>query len=308
MLVLACEAQPTATRSRTEATDRTPVESSPAAPAPIDPTIAARATELTSRFRGGKTCDVGALAELRELRRSHGVAAVADALRVAFTTCGETDALASLAAETLPEGASDEQRLAVGAALIRAARYDEAVALLLPLASAAGAGTRAEWLAGFALFHAGRSEEALPMLERARAFAPGDGGDAFLLIGLGRLHAGDVEGAITELEAAREKAPSPSSWSALARAYAAAGRDDEAKQATLQGLAVRVAAAEREGVQARLAAMSNEVDAAVGAARYADADALLERMLTIAPDDVRPKLVATREQIQRMATADGGAP
>lgn len=275
------------------------------APAPLSPTDEARVSQLLARFAGGRACDAEAFAALRELRERHGAPPVLrDALLVAFDACGSAVAKAELMAETLPPSPTAEDRLRLGAAWLRATRYDEAVEVLLPLASEQGHGTKAAWLAGFALFHAGRSDEALPWLEGARTQAgSGNVSDAPLLIGLSHLHAGDVDRAITELEAGRDLAPDNRSIvSALARAYAAAGRSDDAAATSARVQELNDAAADTERNQARLSAMSSALKVARAEGRNDEADRIIEQMLPLAPASGRAKLLTLRAQLYE---ADG---
>lgn len=318
LLVLACETTPAARATKTSATAGAPANAKAtdakaptAAAPPVDPAVTARAQAAAERFAGGKRCDVAALAELRAMRSEHGASAIRDALVTAFTACDEPSAIADLLLETTPADAPLAARLPVGAALIRAARYAEAAEMLVPLVATAGQGSKTEWLAGFALFHAGRSTEALPMLERARAEASPGVPDPYVLIGLCRLYEGDTDGAVRELEAGRAAFPDhPTVANALARAYAQAGRAADAEAMRAAAVAANAAVGARESTMAQLSAMSVDVNMAIADSRFRDADAMIEKMLPMAPDDVRQNLLATRAMLapKLAATSDAAKP
>lgn len=292
---------------------KTPAPASPSSPPPapatsslipFDPAQEARVGELAARFRGGKACDAEAFAELRELHERHGpVAPLRDVLLMAFDACEARVAKAELMAAVLPDAPTPEDRLRLGAAWLRASRYADAVDVLLPLANEQGHGTKSAWLAGFALFHAGRSDEALPWLEGARnQVGGGNVTDAPLLIGLSHLHAGRIDQAIAELEAGRQAAPDNRSLlSALARAYTAAGRAEDAAAVSARAQQLADATAQQERTRSRLAALSSALNAARTEGRTDDADRIIDQMLPLAPAEARPKLLAVRIKLYEAA-------
>lgn len=299
------------------ASEPAPAPAPEAAPAPaaltpesLPPDEAARVARLAASFEG-RVCDADALAQLRALRERYGAApALASALALAFERCDEREALAALMAETLPADAPPEQRLRLGAAWLRAARYEDAATVLVPLAEDQGPRSKAAWLAGFALFHAGRSDDALPWLERAREHAGGAAGsDAALLIGLARLHAGDTNTAIAELEAGRAQAPDNIALlAALSRAYGAAGRREDAEALSRATQAANEAVAAQEQVQLRLSSLAATLAQARGEGRLSDADEIIAQMLPLAPAQLRVDLLELRaalyDQAGKSAEAD----
>ncbi|MCA9650784.1 MAG: hypothetical protein KC501_12795, partial [Myxococcales bacterium] len=259
-----------------------------------------RLAGLLASFAGGRNCDAAALTELRGLRDRYGTPpSLREALLQAFAACEEQEATAELLAATLSPTPSTDERLQLGAAWLRASRYEEATEILLPLAQEQGPGTKAAWLAGFALFHAGRSGEALPWLEGARdQVGGGNVTDAPLLIGLSLLHQGQVDRAITELEAGRDAAPEDRSiLSALARAYATAGRGEDAEQASARVRELNQTNAAQELQMARLSALSSALKTAQAEGHNDDADRIIEEMLPMAPAQTRPKLLELRARL-----------
>jgi tetratricopeptide (TPR) repeat protein len=262
--------------------------------------VGRRVEELKGSFRdagGTPRCDVEALAELRALRDRHGARGpLQDALLEAFAACDEREARAELLAEGLGARSSAEERLAVGAAWLGATRYPEAVEVLVPLAQELGASSQAAWLAGFALFHAGDAQAALPWLEGGRAHAGGvAGSDAELLIGLAKLDRGETEAAIALLESGLERAPaSRSLLAALSRAYAAAGRSEDAARVAEQAREQYEEAAVQEGRAKRLAARSRSLSEAWEAGRYEEVESLIDAMWAEAPAKMRPQLLTAR--------------
>ncbi|MEM7152356.1 MAG: hypothetical protein AAF799_05905 [Myxococcota bacterium] len=273
-------------------------------PTPLSAEAQARVKALAGAFKSGSTCNVQALAELRQLRETHGVPPLlGQALMLAFKACDEPVATAELHAELLPDNPSQEQRLKQGATWLRATRYDEAIEVLLPLANEAGADSKAAWLAGFALFHAGRTDEALPWLQGARTkVGKGNVTDAPLLIGLSQLHAGNIDAAITELEAGRAAAPEhPGLLGALARAYAAAGRTEDSTKTSEAARAANAKTAEKERQQLRLAAKSSALKQAMAAGRTDEADGLIDELLPHAPTKLKAQLLGLRVKIYTQA-------
>lgn len=280
-----------------------PTTNLPDLPAPVlslPAAAQARLPALMARFKG--VCDAEALDELRAMRTQYGATLeLQQPLLLAFKTCEATDGLAELLAETLPQEPTERQRLELGAAWLRAARYPEAVEVLLPLAREIepeqGRDTKAAWLAGFALFHGGRTDEALPWLEGGRGKS-GNATDAPLLVGLSLLHAGEVDRAVKELEAGTAAAPGNRSLlAALARAYSAAGRTADAANASGQVRASSDAAASVERTQIQLAALAAALRAARTAGRSDDADKILDKMLVLAPANMKAKLLTARVQL-----------
>jgi thioredoxin-like negative regulator of GroEL len=289
----------TRTQPRTQAGEVS-VAAGAVAPRPVvalDEAATAQIHGLAGRFRGGKVCDVEALAELEGLQARHGEPAeVREALLLAFSACDEPEGIARLLVRTLPVDASLDDRLRVGAAWIRAAHYEEAVEVLLPLAESEGPTSKAAWLAGFALFHAGDSERALPLLQSARAQASAPGGsDGPLLVGLAKLHSGDTEGAIAELEQGRTVDPdNVAILAGLARAYTAAGREAEAAEASQAARAANVRVAERERTNLRLSAYSTELKAAHAAGDVEEVERLFDEMWPTAPPPARQQMLLLR--------------
>ena len=265
---------------------------------PLEPEDRVRLATLTQAFERGR-CDSDARRELRALREQHGEpAALSEALLHAAKACDDPASAAELLARALPDDATDGQRLELGAAWIRATRYEDAAEVLVPLANAMGTSSKAAWLAGFALFHAGRSEDALPLLEAARGTAPTDRPDAWLLIGLCKLHTGDTQGAIAELEAGTTAAAgAPSLWSALARAYAAAGRSLDAERARARARSSHKVRARREATQLRLSAQATALRDAVRRTDVGEVETLVEQMWGAATPDIRRQLLLARAKV-----------
>lgn len=276
---------------------RPPEPPAPPVLPPVPPEADEAAKRLGAKFRAGKRCDVDALAELRELRVQYGTQSyVGKALALAFRGCDEKQAYAELFAEMLGDSGSEQDQLKLGASWLRAANYERATAVLVPLAEASGAESQAAWLAGFALFHAGDLEAAFPWLQGARGQTDtAKRADAPMLIGLCKLHVGDTDGAIEELERGVEKMPDhPGLLSALSRAYAAAGRTDDSRRLAKQS---EVAANTLDGQardQLRLSALSTAFRNARSEKRHDDADALIDAMLPLAPAPLKRQLLEQR--------------
>ncbi len=264
---------------------------------PIPAALDESAKRLGAKFRAGKRCDTAALAQLRELRAQYGVQSnVGKALALAFRGCDEKDAYAELFSEMLGTTGTDEERLKLGAAWLRATRYERAKEVLLPLAESSGPTTQAAWLAGFALFHAGDPEAALPWLEGARQqTATAKRADAPILIGLSKLHIGDTQGAIEELEAGVRTMPEhPGVKSALSRAYAQAGRTADSERLAAESQAASDTLDRRQRDKLRLSALSTAFRNARSEKRDQDADALIDTMLPIAPIALKKQLLEQR--------------
>ncbi len=268
-------------------------------PPPLTPEATARVAALTGALSTG-ACVPEATRELRALQRVHGdPEPLREALALALAACEDLSAAAELLARTLPPNASVHERLRLGAAWIRATRYAEAADVLEPLAASEGPTSKAAWLAGFALFHAGRAQEAGGLLESARAQAPTDRPDAWLLIGLVKLHAGDVVGATAELEAGTHAVPdSPSLWSALARAYQAAGRPDDAAHASARALQSHAAREQLERASMRLAARGSTLNAAAKSGDVVEVERVFDAMWPDAPPKVRIQLLEIRASVR----------
>lgn len=327
-LLLACSAEPTASTPK-PAAGAVAAKVVPPAPTPgAEPSVAAspkptprlplteadqtRIASLMAKFAGGKKCDVEALAQLRQQRDTHQLrGALGKALALAFKACEETVAMAQLMADAMPEPATAQAKLKLGAAWLRAARYPDAIEVLEPLATDAGQDSKAAWLTGFALFHAGRPDEALPWLQGGRGHVgQGNVSDAPLLIGLSLLHAGDTEGAIAELEAGVKVASEhPGLLGGLSRAYEAAGRHVDSRAMSERAAAAATQTESRERTQLRLAALSNEFAAARGQGKTDEADAVLDTMLTMASGKNRTKLLGARVELYTEAgrTAEAAA-
>ncbi len=279
-------------------TDPPPAAPAPAAaaPAPLD---AARVAALGARFEGGKTCDLEALGRLRSLRDEHGGAALREPLLVAYTACEAPGALADLLLETLSASPTDEEVAVLGAALIRASRYEEAANRLLPVAARSGQDDAVRWLTGFALLHAGRDDEAIPWLTAGQQHAGGqNGSEGPLLLGLAHLQGGDSAAAIPLLEDAVRRSPSDhSALSALSRALAAEGRVAEAQTLAARTQAAQDEAETLERARIQLAAMSMALTQAWEARNYAEAEQLVDRMWPLAPPPLRVTLQEYRVEV-----------
>ncbi len=279
-------------------------ETKPAPPPvrPLDPQAKARLRDATKALED-RGCELDALEVVRELQRIHGdLEPLVEAQRVAFAACRDADALAELIARTMAEGASPSARLQLGAAWVRAARYEEAVAVLEPLARREGNRSEAAWLAGFALFHAGESERARPLLESARHHAGKDVGDAWLLIGLCKLHEGDLAGATTEFEAGlKVVGDDPSLWTSLSRAYAASGRSEDAARARKSARAARDARAEDLRTKMWLAARATALRVAATAQDVEEVERLFDRMWPDASPELRLQMLEVRADVYAKA-------
>lgn len=301
---------------RTPAPAATP-DAEPVAPAPEPETPAATplTPEAEARIKAAaKTltttgCDADAFDDIRALQRIHGdPPLLIKAQQVAYKICEDPVAHAELLARTLPEDAGTDVRLQLGAAWLRAARYEDAVTVLEPLAESEGPTSKAAWLAGFGLFHAGESERARPLLESSRARAPKDRGDAWLLIGLCKLHDGDIEGATAEFEAGVEVVrDDPSLWSGLSRAYAAAGRTEDAERAEAKARKAHDARAVAERTQSRLAAHAKAFQRAAKAQDVAKVERTFDLLWEHAPDTLRLQLLQVRAGVYAKANLDDKA-
>lgn len=254
-------------------------------------------------------CDPDAFDELRALQRAHGdPPPLIEAQQLAYEVCEDPLGLAELLARTLRADATADARLRVGAAWLRATRYEDALAVLEPLAASEGATSKAAWLAGFGLFHAGESSRARPLLESARAQAPAGRSDAWLLIGLCKLHDGDIEGATAEFEAGVEAVEGdPSLWSALSRAHAAGGRTEDATRARARARAAHDARALVERTQARLAAHAKALQRAAAAQDIDAVERTFDRMWPDAPTTLRLQLLQVRAGVYARAHLDDEA-
>ncbi len=266
-------------------------------PPPLSRADRSRLAALGSRF--SRECDTEALADLRALRERHGtVPELVTPLSLAFKTCNSTGALADLLAETLPADPSHQDLLQLTAAYVRAARYQDAAALMLPLAQANPQDEQVQWLTGFSLYHAGRPAEALPMLLAGRA--RGGEADAALLIGLAKLDGEDVAGAIAELEGGAAAAPdNPSLHHGLTRAYMAAGRKDDATRAANRARELHDAISEAESRGHSLARLGTALNDAWTAGRLDEAERIIDAMWTDAPPALRQKLLGFRVELYR---------
>lgn len=277
-------------------------------PQPLTPEAEARLEAAASTLKTAG-CDADAFDEIRTLQRTHGdPPPLIEAQTVAYQVCEDPVANAELLARTLPDDATTDARLRVGAAWLRATRYDDALAVLEPLAQSEGPTSKAAWLAGFGLFHAGESSRARPLLESARAQAPKDRSDAWLLIGLCKLHDGDVDGATEEFEAGTQAvSDDPSVWSALSRAYAAADRTEDAARAEARARAAHDARALVERTQARLAANAKAFRRAAKARDIAAVERTFDRMWDDAPKTMRLQLLQVRAAVYAHANLDDKA-
>ncbi|MEM6294196.1 MAG: hypothetical protein AAGA54_23150 [Myxococcota bacterium] len=266
----------------------------PALP-PLGETEQARVRTLAETFAKGGCTDEPVQA-LRALTAVHGdQGPLRKAQLLMFEACQDAVGKAELLARTLPADADADARLQMGAAWIRAARYDEAVAVLRPLSVEQGPASKAAWLAGFATFHAGDPEAALPLLEGARAQAPTDRSDAWLLIGLSKLHAGDADGAVAEFEAGNAAVPGDRSMlQGLARGYAALGRTEDARTTTLAARAAHEGAAAKEQAAYRLSALATQLRTAHKDGDLETLEKTFDMMWPMAPTKLRAQMLAVR--------------
>ena len=269
-----------------------------------------QASELrTAANTLGRGCDRDALDVVRGLQREVGDRpAVVDALKVAFGACQDPEALAELLARTTAADAPVRARLELGAAWVRAARYEDAVAVLEPLLESEGDGSKAAWLTGFALFHAGDSERARPLLESARPHASKTVSDAWLLIGLCKLHAGEVEAATAEFERGVEVVTDdPALWSALSRAYTSGGRLDDAARASERAREARDARSAGLRTQMWLAARATALRHAAAENDVEEVERVFEQMWPDAPREIRVQMLAARAKVYAQANLDAKA-
>lgn len=228
-----------------------------------------------------------------------------DALKVAFGACQDPEALAELLARTTGDDAPVRARLELGAAWVRAARYEDAVAVLEPLLEREGGGSKAAWLTGFALFHAGDTERARPLLESARRHASMTVSDAWLLIGLCKLHAGEVEAATAEFERGVEVVTDdPALWSALSRAYASGGRFDDATRASERARAARDVRSAGLRTQMWLAARATQLRHAAAENDVEEVERVFEQMWPEAPREIRVQMLGVRARVYAQANLD----
>ena len=298
-----------------------PAQPPPPAPTRVDVGAPARddppaelTPQQTSELRAaaqtlGRGCDRDALDVARGLQRTVGdQPAVVETLKVAFAACQDPEALAELLARTTPDDAPLRARLELGAAWVRAARYQDAVDVLEPLLESEGEGSKAAWLTGFALFHAGDSERARPLLESARSHASKTVSDAWLLIGLCKLHTGETEAATAEFERGVEVVPDdPSLWSALSRAYAADGRHEDAARASRRAREVRDAKSAGLRTQMWLAARATQLRHAAAEGNVEDVERVFEQMWPDAPREIRVQMLNVRAKVYAQANLDAKA-
>ncbi|MCR9164210.1 MAG: tetratricopeptide repeat protein [Nannocystaceae bacterium] len=291
---------------QTAPTARTEVGAPPTTPLDAEARARLRSATQTLQTSG---CEGTAFDDIRALQRTHGdPPPLIEAQRLAYRVCEDPLADAALLARTLPPGATTQAKLRVGAAWLRAARYEEAVAVLEPLVESEGTSSKAAWLTGFGLFHAGASSRARPLLEAARGHAPAGRADAWLLIGLCKLHEGDLRGATAELEAGVEQVTDdPSLWSALSRAYAASGRVEDAARAKARALEANDARALAERTTMRLAANATAFKRAARAQDVAEVERIFERMWDDAPRKLRVQLLQARARVYANAALDDRA-
>lgn len=272
-----------------------PASVTPAPPAGPTPADRARLGALAARF-ADQRCDQEALAELRTLRAAHGSAFARDALLAAFTACEAPAARADLLLETLPAEPTDAQLLEVGQALFDAVRYDAAVDIFVPLADAQAPDHHLGWLAGVALLHAGRPDDALPRLEAAASTASAE--ESAMLRGFAHLESGDTAGAIPLLESARDAGADPRAvLPALARAYAEVGRADDAADAERAALAANASLEAHLRSKGRLSAHVTRLKQAWAAERWTEVEAAIDDAWPLAPPPLRITLQEYRVQV-----------
>lgn len=276
-------------------------------PPELTPSQATELREAANTLARG--CDRDALDAVRGLQREVGDRpAVVGALKTAFGACQDPEALAELLARTTANDAPVRARLELGAAWVRAARYDDAVAVLEPLLESEGVASKAAWLTGFALFHAGDSERARPLLESARRHASKTVSDAWLLIGLCKLHAGEVEAATAELERGVEVVTEdPALWSALSRAYASGGRLEDAARASAHAREARETRNAELRSQMWLAARATQLRHAAAERDVEEVERVFEQMWPDAPRAVRVQMLGVRANVYAQSNLDGKA-
>lgn len=263
--------------------------------------VADQARRLGAKFRGGKRCVPAAFAELRTLRETYGVQGwVGKSLALAFRGCGDDEAWARLFAALAGPDAGPDRALKLGAAWLRAGRFQEAVTVLEPLAE--DRGTRAAWLYGFALFHSGERAEASGWLEGARANVDGAArSDAPIMLALGKLALGDTSAAVAELDGAAERLPE----SIPVFAIAATVRREHGDEAGAQEAAMRVrtlsrAAEMTQRQQLRFEALREAWSAARRRGDGGDAEPLLERLVEESPRErAEPLITAYVAELKR---------
>ena|GEM_PF-3253829 len=290
--------------------DPAPEALAPVLASPPVPTASERSriAALGARF-SDTHCDTESLGELRELRARLGPRPVKDALIQAYGTCGGDSALADLAAETLSEPPATADLLRLGALYIRADRFEEAAAVLVPIADSPGGASQAQWLAGFALLHGGDPARALPMLSAGRAHASGPGlSEGPMLMGLAHLQLGDPAEAVRLLkQAVALDGENPTIVSALARALDDAGDREAAAEAAGLVQALHRRLAEKERAQKTVAGLVASLERAWAAEHDAEVLRIVERMWPFAPA-LRPTLLEYRivalSRLQRHPEAD----
>lgn len=235
-----------------------------------------------------RKCPADALSELTALAEEVGTDALRGPLETAYRACGDDGALADLWLGLDPQPDRD-RALQVGAALIRATRYDDAVAVLKPFVSEPES-TQLVWAYSLARATSGDLAGALPYLRASRAHSKGS--DAHVLIASALLDTGDAQAALEELERGEtvEGAKPESVYPLLARAYSAVGRNADAEEALEKARLAHEAILEREQIQYRLSAQSTALQRAWKAGRTEETARLVEAMWPHSPPAVRVML------------------
>ena len=189
---------------------------------------------------------------------------------------------------------------------IKLGRYRAAAALLVPLATA-DSNVELARLAGHALFYAGDSEGARPLLERARTGAPSprDAAEPATLGALIAFYGGDSENAALRLREVVRLVPDyRPAHNALGRVLAARGDAAGATRhfATASALQERESGAEKR--QATLASRARDLNAARSAQRHTDAEAIIAAMLPIAEPALQAELYRALAEVLRASGRD----
>lgn len=217
---------------------------------------------------------------------------VTDALDRELTACEDWEVLADTLRARHARAPSDQLLERIAEAEIAAQRYDKAIDAVLPIAQRPAATPAQAWLAGAALYYAGRGAEARPLIEKAEPSHTQQGDSEPLeLLGLIALD----QDRLPDARALFEKAIATSSTTTrarqgLARTLARQGDTAKAEEWLVQARALQEQQTASEQRKFRVSAMSHDVQAAIDAGQNARAVQLLDEMIPIADGEQRTKL------------------
>lgn len=266
----------------------------PAPPAEERPSLSeSRLAELTAAF-DGDACPPDTLEALRALRAEHGPGPLRAPLVAAYTSCNDPVALADLLDATRSPSPTEGELLSLAAARLRAEQWPLAIEVLQPIAARRSPDSLPAWLLAFARARRGPPGPQLEALQASRQHATGS--DGHLLVGLAALDRDDPALAIRELEAGLgvDGAQPLSLLPALAQAYEAAERPDDARRAAERAAALHAAVGRQELHRSRLVERLGQLEQAWREGRDEDVLSLVEAVWPLAPAHVRPTLLEYR--------------